>query len=161
MSLLDSINNNNLFHLVEFLKFSEMIDIKQFDDCKEIMEIYGILVSKVKGRDYKLDEQTNILYLMDDLENFLDIWQSIPEKLISLKRHKEMLSNFIELSIYQQSNIIAIFKFIHSYKKHYLDKDTSFWTHLLGYFRDYSHGAWQDYNEIVEKIKVFPIDGNI
>ncbi len=138
-----------------------MIGTKDLDSYKEVIEIYGRLVSKVKRRDYKDNELLIFLEFVSDIINSLNALDLINENINSLEAYRKMLSGFIELSDYEQSNVIAIAKFIYSYKKYFLDKDSGIWTHLFAWLRDYSHDAWQVYNKLAEKLKVFPIDETI
>ncbi|MTJ14974.1 hypothetical protein FJR11_20810 [Anabaena sp. UHCC 0187] len=137
MSQLDDEQNINLFMIVRFLKFEILYENALYQDYKEVMKIYGKLVSRLNKRDkYKVD-----LNLLDF------ITPSIFNKITSLDKHKKMLDAFFILTPYEQKNVMNIVNFVYSYKKNNLLKKSN---PLTNFFLDV---YWNYYSKLIKEIQ--------
>ena len=138
ISQVDNKQKENLLTIFIFLNQCESSNITQGQDhyIKVMKKYYADLVVGVNKREYKVDIT---IYDLFDFHKFAN-------NFLAVGLHFELLDRFINLTPYEQNNLLKIIKFICSYQK---EKMPNHWNVLRNNYRIYT--------ELIQKIKLLGI----
>lgn len=147
MTLISQIYNQqkkNLLTIFKFLIMCESFEDNQKENSYKIIErkYYAPLVSYLNQLPFK--SELNILNLLDMNKIFSNI--------ASTKTQIDLLLYFIQLTPYEQKNLLNIVRFVYACQENKVHEKP---------WRDFARRCWNSYIDLTEELKSLPVDQNI